>query len=303
MLSQRAVSDAVLVSVGTALKEKYDHIRLNESMKSRRHELGLSDEVKLVVSTQSSERLPVALEISDYVVTTSAAIKALQVSPSSPEFAQVIIAGETAIDWNEALTQLNERGLVRIICEGGPSLIDQLIQADLLDQLALTTSSHDGALSTEFAAINNFIDSEVHTEIYKSDGFTFEFIGQLATWEQKLSPEEFYVLRRGGTQAPFAVPYEKKPAPGYYTCRACGARLFDADTQFDARCGWPAFWKPSDTDAVRLLSDNSMGMRRVEVRCKACDSHLGHVFEGEGFGFETDQRYCINSICLVRHQE
>jgi peptide-methionine (R)-S-oxide reductase len=151
--------------------------------------------------------------------------------------------------------------------------------------------------------LDRFIDQTIHTPVYAAGGFSFEFVGQLPSWDQKLSPEEFYVLRRGGTQPAFAVPYEKKPAPGFYSCRACGTKLFDADTQFDARCGWPAFWKPTQDDAVRLISDNSMGMRRVEVRCKGCDSHLGHVFEGEGFGFETDQRYCINSICLVRHHE
>jgi len=172
----------------------------------------------------------------------------------------------------------------------------------LVDQLALTTSPLDGAKHQDTNAIENFIETKTHELLYKVKGFTFEFIGNFPQWDSRLTPEEIYVLRKGGTQAPFSVPYEKQPAPGFYSCRACGSRLFDADTQFDARCGWPAFCKPSENDAVRLITDSSMGMRRVEVRCKACDSHLGHVFEGEGFGYETDQRYCINAICLVRHE-
>lgn len=119
-------------------------------------------------------------------------------------------------------------------------------------------------------------------------------------WRERLTPAEHRVLREGGTEAPFTGEYEEVREAGIYECRACGAELFTAGEQFDAHCGWPAFWAPADSDAVELLEDTSLGMRRVEVRCRRCGSHLGHVFEGEGFDTPTDQRYCINSISL-RH--
>ena len=85
---------------------------------------------------------------------------------------------------------------------------------------------------------------------------------------------------------------------GVYECRACGAELFRSDTKFESHCGWPSFFDPKDTDAVILREDRSMGMVRVEVLCATCHSHLGHLFQGEGYPTPTDQRYCINSISL-----
>lgn len=84
-----------------------------------------------------------------------------------------------------------------------------------------------------------------------------------------------------------------------YSCRACGAELFRSTEKFESHCGWPSFFDPANSDAVILKEDVSLGMRRVEVICKKCHSHLGHVFEGEGYPTPTDQRYCINSISLV----
>lgn len=118
-------------------------------------------------------------------------------------------------------------------------------------------------------------------------------------WRQQLSPAEYHVLREGGTERPYTGEYEHETRTGVYACRACGYELFRSDTKFDAQCGWPAFWTPLAQDRVRLLADDSLGMRRVEVRCARCDSHMGHVFEGEGFPTPTDQRYCINSISLT----
>lgn len=121
-------------------------------------------------------------------------------------------------------------------------------------------------------------------------------------WRSRLSPEEYSVLREGATERPFTGEYEQVRPAGTYECRACGAALFTATEQFDAGCGWPSFWAPTESDTVQLLEDTSLGMRRIEVRCSRCGSHLGHVFEGEGFPTPTDQRYCINSISL-RHRE
>ena len=119
-------------------------------------------------------------------------------------------------------------------------------------------------------------------------------------WREVLTPFEFAVLREGATERPGTGEYENFREPGTYACKACGAELFSSDTKFDSHCGWPSFFAPTDADRVRYLRDDSLpGRPRVEVRCAACDSHLGHVFEGEGYDTPTDQRYCINSISLV----
>lgn len=119
------------------------------------------------------------------------------------------------------------------------------------------------------------------------------------TWRAKLSPAEYAVLREGGTERAFTGEFTDTKTTGVYSCRACATELFRSDTKFDSHCGWPSFYTPLAEDRVEYLEDNSSGQRRVEVRCAACGSHLGHVFSGEGYGTPTDQRYCINSICLT----
>lgn len=117
-------------------------------------------------------------------------------------------------------------------------------------------------------------------------------------WRATLSPQEYHVLREAGTERPFTGVYTDTKTVGVYACRACGAELFESGTKFESHCGWPSFWSPLAGENVELLPDDSLGMRRVEVRCAHCGSHLGHVFDGEGYPTPTDQRYCINSISL-----
>ncbi|MDR7086677.1 peptide-methionine (R)-S-oxide reductase [Aeromicrobium panaciterrae] len=118
-------------------------------------------------------------------------------------------------------------------------------------------------------------------------------------WKAELSPAEYDVLRKAGTERPFSSSYETDPTVGVYKCRACNAELFRSNTKFDAHCGWPAFYEPLAEDRVEYIEDRSMfGGVRTEVRCATCGSHLGHVFKGEGFGTPTDERFCINGIAL-----
>ncbi len=131
--------------------------------------------------------------------------------------------------------------------------------------------------------------AETRQKVVKSD----------AEWQAELSPQEYAVLRKAGTERPFTGDYEKTTTTGVYRCRACGTELFRSDTKFASHCGWPSFYAPSDADNVTLIEDTTLGMRRVEARCATCDSHLGHVFSGEGYGTPTDDRYCINSISLT----
>ncbi|WP_137724439.1 peptide-methionine (R)-S-oxide reductase MsrB [Prescottella subtropica] len=118
-------------------------------------------------------------------------------------------------------------------------------------------------------------------------------------WRAQLTPEEYHVLRQAGTEPPHVGEYTDTTAEGVYTCRGCGAELFRSSEKFASHCGWPSFFDPTDSDAVLLRADNTLGMHRVEVLCRSCHSHLGHVFEGEGYPTPTDQRYCINSISLT----
>lgn len=118
-------------------------------------------------------------------------------------------------------------------------------------------------------------------------------------WRAQLTPAEYRVLRQAGTEPPFTGEYTDATTEGVYACRACGAELFRSATKFESHCGWPSFFTPLAGSAVIERTDYGMGMKRVEVLCATCHSHLGHVFSGEGYGTPTDLRYCINSVSLT----
>jgi peptide-methionine (R)-S-oxide reductase len=120
----------------------------------------------------------------------------------------------------------------------------------------------------------------------------------------KLDPLSYAVLREGATERPFTGEYTDTETVGIYRCKACGNDLFRSETKFHSGCGWPSFYAPTSNDAVTLIEDRSLAPRiRTEVRCASCDSHLGHVFEGEGFDVPTDQRWCINSVSLILEEK
>ena len=120
----------------------------------------------------------------------------------------------------------------------------------------------------------------------------------------KLDPLSFEVLRHGATERPFTGEYTDSDKVGSYRCKACNHELFRSETKFHSGCGWPSFYAPTSADAVELIEDRSLGMRvRTEVRCANCGSHLGHVFEGEGYDVPTDQRWCINSVSLILEEK
>ena len=121
-----------------------------------------------------------------------------------------------------------------------------------------------------------------------------------AEWQQSLTPEQYYILRESGTEPANGDGYHefKEQGEGAYHCAGCGALLFSSKQKFDSRCGWPSFYDPAKAQNVTTKSDLSGGRVRTAVNCAICGGHLGHVFEGEGFGTPTDLRYCINGAGL-----
>ncbi len=126
----------------------------------------------------------------------------------------------------------------------------------------------------------------LHSSLQHNEGY----------WKEKLTPEQYAVLRQKGTEKPFSGKYYKQSADGMYVCGACGVQLFSSKTKFDSGSGWPSFWESADPNTVELKEDLSHGMARIEVTCRKCGSHLGHVFD-DGPA-PSGKRYCINSCAL-----
>lgn len=133
----------------------------------------------------------------------------------------------------------------------------------------------------------------------RPDGTAYPVSKTEQEWQEALTKEEYYVLREAGTEPAFKGEYTDTKTVGVYRCRACQAELFSSESKFDSHCGWPSFFTPLAGDAVELVEDRSLMSVRTEARCAKCGSHLGHVFEGEGYGTPTDQRWCINSISVT----
>lgn len=130
-----------------------------------------------------------------------------------------------------------------------------------------------------------------------TNGYDFNLIAD-SEWKDRLTADEYHVLREAGTEPPNVGEYTNTTTEGVYHCKACGAELFRSQEKFASSCGWPSFYSPKDLDTVIEREDRSLGMVRTEVLCARCGSHLGHVFAGEGYDTPTDLRYCINSIAL-----
>ncbi|MEN9698081.1 MAG: hypothetical protein RL448_36 [Actinomycetota bacterium] len=136
-------------------------------------------------------------------------------------------------------------------------------------------------------------------DCHSNTGIRFPLLDD-AKLKLELDPLSYEVLRHAATEQAFSGEYTDTEIDGIYNCKACGAKLFESKSKFHSGCGWPSFYTPIETDAVLLIEDRSLAPRiRTEVRCANCNSHLGHVFEGEGFDTPTDERWCINSVSLT----
>ncbi|MES2169297.1 MAG: peptide-methionine (R)-S-oxide reductase MsrB [Actinomycetota bacterium] len=134
------------------------------------------------------------------------------------------------------------------------------------------------------------------------DSTTFPLEKTEAEWKQELDPTRYSILREAATERPWSGALLDEKRAGVYTCGACGAELFKSDTKFDSGSGWPSFYQSVNPDAVKLITDRSLGMVRTEVQCATCGSHLGHLFD-DAYQTPTGDRYCMNSLSLDFKEE
>jgi peptide-methionine (R)-S-oxide reductase len=133
-------------------------------------------------------------------------------------------------------------------------------------------------------------------EEQKEQGSSGDPIRSEEAWKESLSPEAFRVLRQNGTERPFSSQFHQVGESGIFYCQGCGTELFKSEAQFDSGCGWPSFDRAAQPENIVERLDRTHGMTRIEVRCKSCDGHLGHLFPDGPT--DTGQRYCINGVCL-----
>ena len=155
---------------------------------------------------------------------------------------------------------------------------------------SFTTLADDGKKKKLIMEIDEEAPEQPKGEVKKSD----------EEWQKELTPEQYRILRKAGTERAGGQVYKefKGQGEGTYYCAGCNAELFSSKEKFDARCGWPSFYDPSKAKNIKYNVDFHLGYARTEVRCKVCDGHLGHVFKGEGYNTPTDKRYCINGTVL-----
>jgi peptide-methionine (R)-S-oxide reductase len=155
------------------------------------------------------------------------------------------------------------------------------------------------ACNAQIKQKNQLSDSMVtntkHKEI--SDKFVFELQKPDSEWQSKLSAEQYYILRKKGTERPFTSALEDNYDGGMYTCAACGNELFASDAKFNSGCGWPSFYEAINPDKIVTKTDTTHGMIRTEIMCAKCGGHLGHVFD-DGPKDKTGLRYCVNGVSL-----
>ncbi len=146
---------------------------------------------------------------------------------------------------------------------------------------------------------NNVENNDINRDKYIKEmkNMEFEVVKTDDEWKQQLGDFSYHVMREKGTERPFSSEYETLWDSGTYVCKGCGSELFQAETKFDAGCGWPSFYQAINKDAILEILDKSHGMIRTEVVCKKCGGHLGHVFN-DGYGQPTGLRYCINGASL-----
>jgi peptide-methionine (R)-S-oxide reductase len=153
------------------------------------------------------------------------------------------------------------------------------------------------ACSTHPVANNTITDSTTNQNTISMQNEQFEINKPEEFWKEKLSPEQYAIIRMKGTERPFTGKFENHWEPGVYLCAACGNELFKSDTKFDAGCGWPSFYEALDKTKITEKIDKTFGMTRIEIMCAKCGGHLGHVFN-DGPQDKTGLRYCVNSVSL-----